>query len=104
MPRLTPIDPAKAQGRAKELFEGPLKGKAFNIFTSMANSPAALDAYVAMGAALVLAALWLERGRPLAAQQRRQGQRRAHANRQANHGELRAFAHRGAQNRMRRRA
>jgi uncharacterized peroxidase-related enzyme len=52
MPRLLPIDPASATGRVKEIFEGPLKGKAFNIFKSMANSPAALDVYLAMSGAL----------------------------------------------------
>jgi AhpD family alkylhydroperoxidase len=52
MPRLNPIDPAQATGRAKEIFEGPLKGKAFNIFRSMANSPAALDVYLGMSGAL----------------------------------------------------
>lgn len=52
MPRITPIDPANAAGRAKEIFEGPLKGKAFNIFKAMAASPAALDAYLGMSGAL----------------------------------------------------
>lgn len=52
MPRLAVIDPATAQGKAKELFEGPLKGKHFNIFKGLANSPAALDTYVAINAAL----------------------------------------------------
>jgi len=52
MPRLTPIDPTTAAGRAKEIFDGPLKGKAFNIFRAMAASPAALDAYLALSGAL----------------------------------------------------
>lgn len=52
MPRLTPIDPAQATARAKEIFDGPLKGKAFNIFKSMAASPAALDVYLGMSGAL----------------------------------------------------
>lgn len=52
MPRLAVVDPASAQGRAKELFDGPLKGKHLNIFKGMANSGAALDAYVAMSGAL----------------------------------------------------
>lgn len=47
MPRLAVIDPAKSQGKAKEVFEGPLKGKHLNIFKSMANSPAALQYYLA---------------------------------------------------------
>lgn len=52
MPRITPVDPATATGKAKELFDGPLKGKHFNIFKSMAASPAVLDAYLALSGAL----------------------------------------------------
>ena len=52
MPRLNVVDPANATGRAREIFEGPLKGKHFNIFKGLANSPAALDAYVALSGAL----------------------------------------------------
>jgi len=52
MARIAPIDPATATGRAKEIFDGPLKGKTFNIFKSMAASPAALDAYLGMSGAL----------------------------------------------------
>ncbi len=52
MSRLKTIDPNKAEGRAKELFDGPLKGKHLNIFKGMANSPAALDAYLALSGAL----------------------------------------------------
>jgi uncharacterized peroxidase-related enzyme len=52
MPRLTAIDPARAEGKVKEIFEGPLKGKHFNIFKAMAGSPAALEAYVALSGAL----------------------------------------------------
>lgn len=52
MSRFTPVDPANATGRAKEIFDGPLKGKAFNIFRAMSNSPAALDAYVSLSGAL----------------------------------------------------
>ena len=52
MPRLAVVDPAATQGRAREIFEGPLKGKHFNIFKGLANSPAALDVYVAINAAL----------------------------------------------------
>ncbi len=52
MPRLKTIDPANAQGRAKEIFEGPLKGKFLNIFKAMANSPAALDVYLGMSGPL----------------------------------------------------
>lgn len=57
MPRLASIDPATATGRAKEIFDGPLKGKHFNIFRGLANSPAALDAYVALSGALGKAGL-----------------------------------------------
>ncbi len=52
MPRITPVDPVHATGRAKEIFDGPLKGKAFNIFRSMAQAPAALDAYLGLSGAL----------------------------------------------------
>ncbi len=55
--RLKPIDPATATGRAKDIFEGPLKGKAFNIFKAMANSTAALDAYLSLSGALNNASL-----------------------------------------------
>jgi uncharacterized peroxidase-related enzyme len=40
------IDPATATGKAKEIFEGPLKGKHFNLFKAMANSPVGLDFYL----------------------------------------------------------
>jgi uncharacterized peroxidase-related enzyme len=52
MPRLSVIEPTKATGRVQELFEGPLKGKAFNIFKGLANAPAALEFYVATSQAL----------------------------------------------------
>jgi uncharacterized peroxidase-related enzyme len=52
MPRLNVVDPASAQGRAKELLEGPLKDKQLNIFKGLANSGAALDAYVSLSGAL----------------------------------------------------
>lgn len=52
MPRLNVVDPAQSEGKAKELFEGPLKGKHINIFKGLANSGAALDAYVSMSGAL----------------------------------------------------
>ena len=57
MPRLTPVDPAKATGRVKEIFEGPLKGKHFNIFKAMANAPAALEVYLGMSGALAKSGL-----------------------------------------------
>ncbi|MFG0325702.1 MAG: carboxymuconolactone decarboxylase family protein [Phycisphaerales bacterium JB037] len=52
MPRLNVVDPATAEGRAKELFEGPLKGMHANIFKGIANSGAALDFYVQASGAL----------------------------------------------------
>jgi AhpD family alkylhydroperoxidase len=51
-PRIQPVDPATATGKAKELFDGPLAGKHFNIFKSMAASPAALQAYLGMAGAV----------------------------------------------------
>ena len=57
MPRLNTVDPSAATGRARELFDGPLKGKHFNIFKAMANSPAVLDTYLAMSAELSKASL-----------------------------------------------
>ena len=55
--RIAPVDPKAATGRAKELFEGPLKGKEFNIFRSMAASPAALECYTALSGTLAKGAL-----------------------------------------------
>jgi len=52
MPRLSVIDPGNASGKAKELFDGPLAGKHFNIFKGLANSGAALNAYVQLSGAL----------------------------------------------------
>lgn len=57
MSRIAPVDPASATGRAKEIFDGPLAGKHFNIFKSMAASPAALDTYLGMAGALSKASL-----------------------------------------------
>lgn len=57
MPRITAIDPALATGRAKELFEGPLRGKHINIFKSMAASPAVLDMYLGIAGAMKSATL-----------------------------------------------
>lgn len=56
-PRIAPVDPAKATGHVKDVFDGPLKGKHFNIFKSMAASPAALDVYLAMSGAMSKASL-----------------------------------------------
>jgi uncharacterized peroxidase-related enzyme len=52
MARLKVVDPKTAQGTVKELFEGPLKTMQLNIFKGLANSPAALQAYLAMSGAL----------------------------------------------------
>lgn len=52
MARLNVVDPASASGRVREIFDGPLKGKHFNLFKGMANSPAALDAYLGMAGAM----------------------------------------------------
>jgi len=52
MARLTVIDPATASPAAKAIFDGPLKGKHINIFKGLANSPAALEAYLGMSGAL----------------------------------------------------
>ncbi len=57
MPRIAAIDPSHATGRAKEVFDGPLKGKHFNIFKSMAVSPAMLDMYLGIGGAMSKASL-----------------------------------------------
>lgn len=51
-PRIAMIDPAAATGKAKELLSGPLAGKHFNIFKSMAQAPAVLEAYLGMSGAL----------------------------------------------------
>ena len=52
MARIAAIDPATSTGQAKEIFDGPLKGKHFNMFKSMAQSPAALQAYLGLSGAL----------------------------------------------------
>ncbi|MCC6676055.1 MAG: carboxymuconolactone decarboxylase family protein [Phycisphaerales bacterium] len=46
------VEPSAATGRVKEIFEGPLKGKGFNIFKSMANAPAAMEAYLGLAVAV----------------------------------------------------
>ncbi|MDX9912276.1 MAG: carboxymuconolactone decarboxylase family protein [Phycisphaerales bacterium] len=60
MTRLTPVEPAQATGRAKEIFDGPLAGKHFNIFKGMAASPALLDGYLAFSGALAKGKLSLK--------------------------------------------
>ena len=57
MPRLNAVDPAQASGDVREIFDGPLKGKHFNIFRHMGNSPAALNAYLGIAGALSKATL-----------------------------------------------
>ena len=52
MARLKVIEPEQAEGKAKELFEGPFKDMHINIFKGMANSPAVLEAYLGMEKAL----------------------------------------------------
>ncbi len=52
MPRLNVVDPANATGKVKEIFDGPLKGKHLNIFKGLANSAAALDAYLSFSGSL----------------------------------------------------
>jgi uncharacterized peroxidase-related enzyme len=52
MARLNVVDPRSAVGKVKELFEGPLKTMQRNVFKGLANSPAALQAYLAMSGAL----------------------------------------------------
>ncbi len=48
MPRIKPIDPDNAQGRAKLLLDGVQKsfGMTPNLMRTLANSPAALEASV----------------------------------------------------------
>ncbi len=52
MPRLNEVDPASTSGKAKEIFDGPLKGKHFNVFKGMANSPHVLAMYLQMNQSL----------------------------------------------------
>jgi len=48
MPRIKPVDPKGAQGKAKQLLDGLQKsmGMTPNIMRTLANSPAALEAYM----------------------------------------------------------
>jgi len=52
MPRLDVIEPEMASGDVKAIFDGPLKGKHFNIFKGMANAPSGLKAYLGLNEAL----------------------------------------------------
>lgn len=57
MARLNVVEPGNAEGKAAELFEGPLKGKHFNLFKGMINSPAVIEAYLGYAGALQSASL-----------------------------------------------
>ena len=54
MPRIKPINPEEAQGKAKLLLDGVQKsmGMTPNLMRSLANSPAALEAYLGLLGAL----------------------------------------------------
>ena len=54
MPRIDPIDPTQADGKAKALLDGVHKtlGMTPNLMRTLANSPAALEAYLSFGKAL----------------------------------------------------
>ena len=54
MQRLTAVNPAEATGKAKELLDGVQQklGMTPNLMRTLANSPAALEAYLNFGAAL----------------------------------------------------
>ena len=54
MTRLTAIDPARAEGKAKALLDGVQKtlGMTPNLLRTLANAPAALEAYLSLGQAL----------------------------------------------------
>ncbi len=54
MPRIDPIDPAQAQGKAKALLDGVQKALVMtpNLMRTMARSPAVLEAYLGFGKAL----------------------------------------------------
>jgi len=59
MPRLNTINPAEATGKAKKLLDGVQAklGMTPNLMKTVANSPAALEAYLGFGAALSTGAL-----------------------------------------------
>jgi uncharacterized peroxidase-related enzyme len=54
MPRLNVATPAQATGKLKEIYDKQIakNGKVINIFQGMGNSPAGLNAYLSMSAAL----------------------------------------------------
>ena len=51
MPRINPIDPGTAEGKARALLEGIRKkyGRVPNLLATPAQAPAALDAYLGLG-------------------------------------------------------
>ena len=59
MPRIAPVDPNTATGRAKELLDGvqAALGATPNLLRTMAQSPAVLDAYLGLSKALSSGAL-----------------------------------------------
>lgn len=59
MPRITPLDPTNAQGKAKDLLDAVQQamGATPNIFTTMANAPAALEGLLGLNGALAGGAL-----------------------------------------------
>ena len=59
MPRLKPVDPNAAQGKAKDLLTAVhnAMGATPNIFTAFANAPAALEGYLNLNGALTNGAL-----------------------------------------------
>lgn len=54
MPRIQPLDPATATGRARELLDGVEKKLGFvpNLLRTMAHEPAVLETYLAVGDSL----------------------------------------------------
>lgn len=54
MPRIQPVNPDNAEGKAKTLLDGARKslGMVPNLFATMANSPAVLEAYLSFQKAL----------------------------------------------------
>lgn len=54
MPRITPIDPKTAEGKAKDLLDGvqAALGATPNLMRTLANAPAALEAYLGLSKTL----------------------------------------------------
>ena len=54
MPRIQPVNPAEATGKTKQLLDGVQAklGMTPNLMRTLANAPAALDAYLKFGSAL----------------------------------------------------